>query len=413
MPPRVAMQEAGAEAAPFLFSVDPMASHLQLRTVSDDEHTVPSSPSATMIEVTYPLKDDEALRIAVSDLGSWSTFRLSEFYEAVDALTADVAYRHTDGVAKGLALVTAGHYHSRKMKRTDISADVVLRCYMTAAGSASLELRTDAIQRDQSGNEALVNVCHTTMVALNGATMRPARGAVPPLAVDAFDAAGQETRAELAALHGTIRKRNSATTMQLRAPMSAPPTAQEMRAIHELHRNAIKLQEAPSPREPTPHAIGDLTFRSSFVVFPENRNVHGKLFGGFVMAQAYNLALYTTSVFARGTAVVPLGIDEAVFLQPISIGDLVTFTARLVHATEQTCRVFVTVEVRAAADPARLPLRSNRLIFPFAARAPPGGVVPHTYGEMLMHLDAVRRHATEGPSEETALALLASARAAL
>ncbi len=130
------------------------------------------------------------------------------------------------------------------------------------------------------------------------------------------------------------------------------------------------------------------------------------------MAQAYNLARYTTSVYARGGAVVPLGLDEAVFLQPISIGDLVTFTARLVHATSHTCRVFVTVEVRDATDPSRLPLRSNRLIFPFAARAPPGGVVPHTYREVIMHVDAARRHATEGPSEEWALDLLASAPAA-
>ena len=60
--------------------------------------------------------------------------------EAVDALTADVAYRHTDGAAKGLVLVTAGHYHSRKTRWTDISADVVLRCYLTATGSASLEV---------------------------------------------------------------------------------------------------------------------------------------------------------------------------------------------------------------------------------------------------------------------------------
>ena len=155
---------------------------------------------------------------------------------------------------------------------------------------------------------------------------------------------------------------------------------------------------------------GELTFRSSYVIFPERRNVHGKLFGGFVMAQAYNLALYTSKVFARGGAVEPLGIDEAVFLQPISIGDLVTFTARLVHATQHTCRVFVTVEVRDAADPGRLPLRSNRLIFPFAAKSPPGAVLPNTYREMLMHIEAERRWEAEGPTEEWAQAVLSQGR---
>ncbi len=228
-----------------------------------------------MIEVTYPLADDEVLRTAVSDLGSWSTFRLSKFYEAVDALTADVAYRHTDGVAKGLALVTAGHYHSRKTRQTDIQSDVILRCYMTAAGSTSREVRTDAQQNDTSGLEVLMNVCHTTMVALDGTTMRPAKGSVPPLAVDAFDAAGQEERASLAVLHGSIRKQRNASTMALRAPLSAPPTAEEVQSVHELHRHTIAVQEAPSPREPTPHAVGELTFRSSCVVGADGTPVRG------------------------------------------------------------------------------------------------------------------------------------------
>lgn len=118
------------------------------------------------------------------------------------------------------------------------------------------------------------------------------------------------------------------------------------------------------------------------------------------------LRFHRPQVFARGGPVEPLGIDEAVFLQPISIGDLVTFTARLVHATEHTCRVFVTCEVRNAADPGRLPLRSNRLIFPFAAKSPPGAVVPRAYSEMLMHIEAKRRWEAEGPDEEWARAVL-------
>ena len=58
--------------------------------------------------------------------------RLSKFYEALDALTADVAYAHTDGIAKGLALVTAGHYNSVKLGRTSPKRDIHLRSYITA-----------------------------------------------------------------------------------------------------------------------------------------------------------------------------------------------------------------------------------------------------------------------------------------
>ena len=47
--------------------------------------------------------------------------------EALDALTADVAYTYTDGLDKGLVLVTGGHYHSLSCRRTMPTADVTLR----------------------------------------------------------------------------------------------------------------------------------------------------------------------------------------------------------------------------------------------------------------------------------------------
>jgi len=82
-------------------------------------------------------------------------------------------------------------------------------------GNASLEVRTDAVQEDlegqfalkcvtyitrlnelfytykrvishvknDAGNEKLVNVCHTMMVALDDKTMRPIKGGVAPLVV--------------------------------------------------------------------------------------------------------------------------------------------------------------------------------------------------------------------------------------
>ena len=82
--------------------------------------------------------------------------------------------------------------------------------------------------------------------------------------------------------------------------------------------------------------------------------------------------------------------------------------AQLHSHTIEFDAIFVTVEVRDPADPGRRPMRSNRLIFPFAAKAPPGGVVPQTYRDTLMHVNAARRYAAEGPSEETAQRLLDS-----
>ena len=119
------------------------------------------------------------------------------------------------------------------------------------------------------------------------------------------------------------------------------------------------------------------------------------------MVEGQSLAQYTASFFAMGKPIIPIGIDEAIFLQPVALGDMVTFTARLVHATATTCRVNVTVEVRDPKVPSQVPVRSNRLVFifggDFSARP---GVIPETYKEILMHTDAQRRHVVEGPWDE-------------
>jgi len=179
------------ENAQFLHTVEPLAEqHLR---VFRDNTAPPQTPRHTLLACTYPLATDDLLRYAVSDLQNWSSFRLAKFYEAVDALTADVAYAHATGRTNGsslensdIALVTAGHYHSRKLHKTNIHRDLNLRCYVTFIGKSSMEIRTDVLQVDDSGkNEILINFCHTVMVALDKTTMKSLSSqgrALPPLA---------------------------------------------------------------------------------------------------------------------------------------------------------------------------------------------------------------------------------------
>jgi acyl-CoA hydrolase len=91
------------------------------------------------------------------------------------------------------------------------------------------------------------------------------------------------------------------------------------------------------------------------------------------------------------------------------IGDLVTFTARLVHTTGTTCRVLVIVEVRDANVRNRRPMRSNRLMFVFGGNNFPDRIVPCDYSEILMHIDANRRHEVEGPFAEEVQRIVAEA----
>lgn len=443
-------------AAPFLYSVSPISERLLLFAQSHDndiEDDGSKSPNSSLLECIYPLSgtrhhadsksdkndiinttDLDILRASVSDFGAYSSFRLAKFYSDVDALTADVAYRHASSSSNSedIAFVTAGHYYSRKINRTKLSKDIILRCYPTLTGRSSMEIRTDALQEDDSGTEKLINVCFTSMVAVDKQTLRPVKDAIPKLSTHNDSNHSNEDerreqeclrmRAEMAGKHTKIRKKRFATSMLLRnGPSSSPPIQEEMAAIHLLHQRSIV--DSNTNDIPLPH-VRQYTYRSSEIVYPEKRNVHGKLFGGFVMEQGHTLAQYAADFYlnhanqqkpsnldgdldvAKGSKsthqlrAIPLGLDEAIFLQPISIGDHVTFTARVVHSTPRTCRVVVIVEVRNPSNRNSEPLRSNRLLFLFGGTDFPNGIVPNGYNEILMHVDAKRRAAVEGPLDE-------------
>ena len=440
------------EAAPFLYSVSPISDRLLLFASAFDSAASTGanhgdaggtasvgtrSPFSSMLECVYPLEsgcthrgehvtpeDLELIRSSVSDFGSWSMFRLSKFYSDVDALTADVAYRHVRGSpdAHHISFVTAGHFSSRKMRKTDLSKDLIIRCYPTSVGRSSIEIRTDAVQmkdEEEGSVEKLVNVCFTSMVAVDSNTLRPIKDVIPDLTssvdtyLEGFDEHMQRAvlRAQMADEHNTMRKQRRAISMQLRGPPSSPPTHDEMSTIHQIHQIEVNntINENDARQESHLPRVSEYTFKSHVVVYPERRNVHGKLFGGFAMEQGHILAQYAADWFnnhysknkchASAARAIPLGLDEATFLQPVSIGDHVTFIARVVHSTRRTCRVVVTVEVRDPCDRDSIPKRSNRITFLFGGEDFPDKILPNTYPEILMQVDAQRRSLVEGPMD--------------
>jgi acyl-CoA hydrolase len=336
---------SGKSIASCVSTTNPYVDHLIFETAEDGHQD--GTPAASFIQATWPIATDEQLKYAVTDVvrrsgqmgaaHGYTPFRLSRWFEALDALTADVAYRHTGGSARGLVMVTASHYNSIKLRRTVSNRDLTIRCYVTSVSSSSLEVRTDALQVDEQGNEYLVNVCHTAMVALDKATMRPCKGSVPPLvlpptAEETHESWAAHERLAIARMHKARHAQERAVQMSTRSTRySKPPTTEEMTAVHELHRKAIAAKGSPAPRIDLPDEVQMHTHESVTVVFPDSRNVHDRAFGGFIIRGAYDLAYLAARYFTRGQPFVPVGIDDAIFVQPVGIGDMVRFTGAAVE----------------------------------------------------------------------------------
>ncbi len=84
---------------------------------------------------------------------------------------------------------------------------------------------------------------------------------------------------------------------------------------------------------------------------PADANANGDIFGGWIMAQVDIAGAVLPSRIAKGR-IATVAVDEFVFRQPVSIGDLLSFYAHVLRVG--TTSVTMRVEVYAERNPADL-----------------------------------------------------------
>jgi acyl-coenzyme A thioesterase 9 len=71
-------------------------------------------------------------------------------------------------------------------------------------------------------------------------------------------------------------------------------------------------------------ATGDTRYSATMVMQSQNRNLHGKIFGGFLMRQAMEIAWCNAHLFAGAFPQLEL-VDDIIFHKPVEIGSIVHF----------------------------------------------------------------------------------------
>ncbi|MBU6258916.1 MAG: acyl-CoA thioesterase [Burkholderiales bacterium] len=107
---------------------------------------------------------------------------------------------------------------------------------------------------------------------------------------------------------------------------------------------------------PHPHSVlaplqlgGDLELVLRVMPLPGDVNANGDIFGGWIMAQVDMAGAVLPARVARGR-IATVAVNQFVFKQPVSTGDLLSFYARITHIGKTS--IGVHVEVYAERDPA-------------------------------------------------------------
>ncbi|XP_018012625.1 acyl-coenzyme A thioesterase 9, mitochondrial-like [Hyalella azteca] len=170
-----------------------------------------------------------------------------------------------------------------------------------------------------------------------------------------------------------------------------PPNETEKNLVHELFlsmSNPKQHEFAPKRKPQGSRWISETKIKNIIMCHPEHRNRFGKVFGGFIMRKAIELA-WTSALVHSGQRCTISHIDDVVFTRPVEVGSLLYLNAQVVYTDGEHMQVSTKASMM---DPVTQTLSlTNIFHFTFAADSAVPPVLPCTYHEAMMYLDG-RRH---------------------
>lgn len=374
----------------------------------DDHEAAPLEPkhmSESFTSFDLPLASDAALfdRYVNTSGG----FRMGKLLEHLDSLAGAVAYRHClpppengastaaafhDASSKaGLYLATASADRLDMFGRLnkDNVRDLKFSGFVTWTGNSSMEVvvKMEGSRPDTADWETLM-LGRFAMVCRDSKTHKSRK--IPPLIVES------EEEKILWAIGDEHQKRRK--TRAMNALDKVPPSSEEARELHEL---MLKVQETKDGKINGQEIVQmkDTEIETVQLMHPQDRNLHGKVFGGILMRLAFELCFTNVSLFAQGPLRF-LALDQITFRLPVPIGAVLRLSSKIVHTTqphegpdgEAKVHVMVKAEVEEVETGTRR--ETNTFFFTMAkgGRQPLGRtVVPTTYNDAMFYLEGKRR----------------------
>eukprot|EP01114_Cavostelium_apophysatum_P021122 TRINITY_DN7277_c0_g1_i1.p1 TRINITY_DN7277_c0_g1~~TRINITY_DN7277_c0_g1_i1.p1 ORF type:complete len:431 (+),score=50.36 TRINITY_DN7277_c0_g1_i1:14-1306(+) len=344
---------------------------------------VNKAPSDSYTEIHMPFSTDQNLQDQY--LSAYGSVRMGRLLEDLDAMAGNIAFKHADDnnpKTRPLTIVTASVDSIHLIKRLHPQRDFVMKGSVTWVGKSSMEIEIRVESKDETTNQTITNVSAVfTMVARDAATGRAAH--VNPL-VPRTD----EEKQRFAVGEANKKRRLEWKENSL---MRQPPTADERLILHDLFMETKKAQSSPN------HVQMQRTEHESLLLCqPSERNIHGKIFGGYLMRQGFELAVATAFLFSQSQPFF-VCLDDIAFMKAVDIGSILKLVSTVVYTTGK----YVQVEVVASVINPSEGKSDVTNTFHFTFECPNyqdlqiKKVIPQTYEEGMRYLEGRRRRTSD------------------
>ena len=351
-------------------------------------------PRESEVGIMYEFSKDQHLLETYRN--PYGEMRFGKILEDLDALAGNIAFNHVEG---NPLIVTAGVDRIRLRRRPDINENQYLSGKVTWVGSSSMEIRMKISANEDGSNEWAE--AYFTFVTLHPTTKKAIK--ISPLIPETDE---ERVNFELGAVKAQAKRAARKNKIEIGRPLSNESLKIDARAA-QLLEQAGPLLKMPSLADPNTILMDETAQGNAMVAQPQARNLHDRIFGGFLMRRAFELAFATAYLFG-GDKPRFLEVDDISFDKPVDVGDLLVFKSRVLYTMpdggnlghyvdkhEGLPLVNVEVEVWVTCPEQKKAEVSNHLYFTFAL---PGSKTCKLV--LPANIDQARRQATRMNADE-------------
>lgn len=301
-------------------------------------HLLTRTPAQSRMTVLYNFSSDFILREQYRD--PWNEMRIGKLLEDLDALAGTISVKHCsddDYTTRPLLLVTASVDRIVLKKPISVDSDLRISGSVIWVGWSSIEIQLDVSQAVEGSfaSDSVALTANFIFVARDSKTRKaaPVNRLSPETDKEKILFEEAEERSKYRKTKGGLNKKDFANgeVDRLATLLSEGRIFCDMPALAD--RNSILLR--------------DTRLANSLICQPQQRNIHGRIFGGFLMHRAFELAFSTAYAFA-GVRPSFLEVDHVDFLKPVDVGDFLRFKSCVLYTElEDPEDPLINVEVEA------------------------------------------------------------------
>lgn len=346
------------------------------------EELPPKRMSDSYSEGIIPLASD--IETSEKYLNVHKSVRFGRILEDLDTFAVYISYKHCkDPSVTGkspLSIVTAAVDQISLHRPVLADQDVKLCGNVTWAGRTSLEVTMTLEQKQEDTVKKLLEA-QFVLVARDPVNKNSAF--VNPLQADTAD---EERIMKLGEANKMKRQEESKRSLLLMAP-----NENERFLIHKLFLETIDPKAVSFKVRIKPENcvwLSSTMLKNLIICHPEERNMYNKIFGGFLMRQAYELGWANSFMFSQERCQLNQ-VDSIIFRKPVEIGALLFFSSQVVYTEGR----FIQVRVHAENVDPTSGVHETTNIFQFTFESKNKNmprVIPQTYAEAMLYLDGKR-----------------------